>query len=1066
MQHLIGFFFQKKRFTIFLASLFLLFGVNAYKNIAKEGAPQVKVPYVFVSIFAEGFAPQDSEKMILKPLEKELAKIQGVKNVTTYAYVNMASAVVEFDAGVDSVFAMQEVREKTDTAKVEFPQEVEEPVISEVDLSAQPVLNVALLSKDVGNVMKIARDLKSEIELIEEVLKVEIKGELIEAVEVQISSQALHQFGVSVEDILKIKNNNKLISSGMIRSDSGEFLVNVPSLVKDVGEIANLPISLKENVVVKLKDIAKIVPTYKERETIAKINGQDAVVLEVAKRSGTNIINTIAKVKNVVDGYAKNYVGDGVEILYMRDTSQKIKDSLTNLQNNIALAVLIVFIMVMNLVGFRQAVLIGISVPLSFFVSIWIFYLFGVSLNIVVLFGLVLSVGIIVDASSVIVEYANQQMKSGISVSRAYLNSARRMLVPVFVSTLTVLIVSAPLLAFPGIIGGFMKYLPLTLIIVLTTSLFVALFIVPVFGSVFDKPSKDKEEDYSQKPIEEILKMKGLVGFYARAVKKSVEKPWKMMCLLFVIIFVIISCYVKFNRGVEFFPNIETNYIRAFVRGVGNISLQEKQEAMEKLAKKVVEKVGREIDVYYTVAGGTGGNSENIPKDAIGILDIQLVDWQSRRKAKEVIEELRHSVGGEGYIVNFDKEKDGPPQSTDLYYELFAESTEKLQSAINEMKGILEEKPFLQNLEDTRPPIRMEYKMTIDKYLAMKYGIDVATISSYIKLATNGVIIDKFSQNHLDEKTEIILRYKEEERNVAQIMNSFIIKKGKTVPIANFLSIDSGEELVEIVRKNGLPTIAIKANIQDSIVDGFGNEIAVVKSVEKEKIVEEMKKIAIKHDVVFYAGGTDEDQRETMAFLKNAFIIALTVVFLVFLIQFDSFGYSIIIMSSVFLSIVGVLLGFLISGEPLSIVMCGIGVISLAGIVVSNNLIYIDFFKTISASDDISIKEGLIRSAVLRARPILLTSGTTVVGLIPAMFKIGIDFATGVVTIDSPTSQWWSQLSSSIAGGLAFATLLTLFFTPTKVLLYLKFKRYVSGFKGSNLLALLCRSCKLRWKKK
>ncbi len=1042
MFYLITLFFNKKRFTILLSIMLLIFGIKSYSIIPKEGAPQVKVPYVFVSIIAEGYAPKDSERMILKPLEKEISQIQGVKNITAYSYVNHASVAIEFDAGMDTNFAINEVRDKVDIAKIEFPKEVEDPIISEVDLSAMPVLNVILLASNVESIMPLARSLRDEIELISEVLKVEIRGEQIEAVEVQISSSALRQFNISIEDILQIKNNNKLISSGVMRSQSGEFSINVPSLVKDYREIGELPINLKGSTI-NLKDISKIIKTHKDRESIARINGKEAIVLQVSKRSGENIINTISKVRNTVKEHTKN-IGDNIQIRYTRDASQKIRNSLSNLQNNIILAVIIVFIIVMNLMGFRQAILIGLSVPLSFFIAIWVLYTLGISLNIVVLFGLVLSVGIIVDATSVIVEYASQKISSGMEVGKAYLESVKKMFVPVTISTITVLIVSTPLLAFPGIVGGFMKYLPLTLIIVLISSLFVALFIIPTLGALFDRPSKkDTHTNLENKPIVDILKMKGIVGWYARTVLHTLTRPLTSFVVLIILVASIVIVYIFYNKGVEFFPNIETNYIRGFVRGVGNISLEERERALNSVTQKVIKEIGGEVDVYYTVSSTSAGNSDNTPKDTIGTIDIQLVDWQIRRKAHSIIKHLRNNITEDGFIVNFDKEKDGPPQSTDIYYEVFDYSIEKLEKAIVEMRKYLDNIAYLQNIEDTRAPPRIEYQVKIDKSLAMQYGVNSSDLSKYIKLATNGVLIDKYSPSYLDEKSEIILRYPKEERSISQILSSFIIKNGKSIPIANFVNVVQAPELVEIVRKNGKPMIALKAGVKETYTGDDGKVISVIKSEEKSKIFHHLQKIANKHDVNIYAGGTDEDQKETMSFLMSAFAIALVVIFLVFLVEFNSFGYALIIMSSIFLSIVGVLFGFLISQSPLGIVMSGIGIISLAGIVVSNNLIYLDFFQTLQSDDDSSTKDSLIRASVLRARPILLTSVTTIVGLLPAMFGVGIDFTTGVLTINSPTSQWWVQLSSAIVGGLTFATILTLFFTPSKVLLNLRLKGYV-----------------------
>lgn len=1040
MKSVVDLFFYHKRFTFFLTLILLIAGVVSYTIIPKEGAPQIKVPYIFVSVYAEGFAPQDSERMILKPLERELSKIAGVKNITTYSRMNNASVVIEFNAGLDTDIAMNDVREKVDTAKVDFPKETEEPVISEIDLSAQPVLNVVLLSEDINAIMPIARDLKDEIESIANVLKVTISGERVENVEIRVNNGMLRQFSISLDAFYGLKNNNQLISAGIMKSQTGEFSIRVPSLVQDFNEIKLLPVKTTNGLVLKLQDIASIHKTYKDQTTLAKVNGRDAVVLEISKRSGANIIQTIQSIHEKVDGYAKN-IGNNVEIIYMRDTSQKIKDSLNNLQNEIILSIIIILLMVASLLSFRQAILIGISVPLSFFLAICVLYIMGVSLNIVVLFGLVLSIGMIVEATSVVVEYASQRINDGVKVSDAYIESVHKMLIPVIVSAVTVLVVSAPLLAFPGVIGGFMKYLPLTLIVVLTSSLFVAIFIIPMIGAVFDKPSPQVLKNNEDKTTEEILSEKNLIGMYARAVYFTLQKPLISLSVLLGLIILIIVAYVFLNKGVEFFPNIETNYIRGFVRGTGNMSLTEKEKVINSVASKVVNEIGNEIDVYYTVAGVQGTEGNGMPKDAIGVIDIQLVDWQIRRKSKDIIKHLRSNIQEDGFIISFDKEKDGPPQSTDIYYEIFGSSLESIEKAVEEMMQYMNKQGMLQNVEDTRSFPRIEYQIIIDKVMAMKYGITAADISGYIKLATNGLLLDKYSPEYLDDKAEIILRYVQDERTLSQILNTFIIKSGTSIPISNFIKIIEKPELVDIVRKNGKLMRVIKANIRESYTKE-GVNVNVVKSHEKDRILKDLQKIAFKHSVKLYAGGTDEDQAETMKFLQMAFILAIVVVFLLFLIEFNSFGYALIIISSVFLSIVGVLLGLIISQNPLSIVMCGIGIIALAGIVVSNNLIYLDFFQTFQGRN-VSVNDALLKSALMRAKPILLTSGTTVAGLIPAMFGISIDFASGVLTINSPTSQWWIQLSSAIAGGLLFSTVLTLFFTPSNVLLYLRMKGYV-----------------------
>ncbi|WPX96939.1 efflux RND transporter permease subunit [Candidatus Bandiella euplotis] len=1031
MEKIIQAFTHKKRATILFLAIMVVWGYFAYLSIPKEDSPDVKIPMIYIVIIHQGISPEDSQKLLLKPMELVLRSVSGVKELKSYAYEGSGVIIVKFNAGFDSNKALNDIRAKVNDAEHNLPKDTNKPIIQEINLSLMPVLNV-ILTGDMPEetLIAIARKLKDKVEGIQDVLNVEISGDRKYIVEILVTPETLDAYNLSLNKLSQIiASNNSLIAVGKVKNDGGTFAVKVPSTIENVYDLYNFPVFTYNGEVVKLKDIATIKKTYKDPKYIARVNGQPAIALEVSKRTGANVISTIKTVKEIIQK-EQMFLPNNLNIIYAQDESEKIIDMVDELENGILLAIILVTIVVVFSVGGRSALLIALSIPSSFLVGILIMSIAGYTLNIVVLFSLILTVGMIVDDAIVVSEYADRKIVDGMEIQTAFIHSADRMFWPIVSSTLVKIVVFLPLLFWPGVIGQFMKYMPITVVIILTNSLLFALFFQPSLGPLFGKPKEfDANTINSMKAAEEgnIEDLSGLSKIYYNMLQKVLKKPKTFVFSGFGVLITVYVFFGIFGTGVEFFPKIEPQNAMLVIKSGGDLSQVERDKITKSVEKRILD-MSSEVKVFYAKSGSFE-TSDSIPQNAVGVIELELVDWKIRRKADAIFDDMQKRVDGiDGVEVEILAQKDGPPQLKPITINFTSRDFKKVPAFVKKVKMAMAEMGGFKDIEDTNSTPGIDWVVNVDRELAAMFKLTAQEVGNTLRLLGDGLKISSFRPDYADDEVDILLRLNPESRKITEIEKMNITNIDNIpIPMTNLATKKAAEKVSKINRVDRNSIVAVKADVQKGVLVN-----------DKIKQLNQWLEANIEDGIDYQFKGESEDQNETSSFLSKAFPLAFIMMFMIMLIQFNSFYHTIVVMSAVFLSTVGVLLGLIITWQPFGIVMCGIGVIALSGIVLNNNILFIDTYQHLRKHGH-DIEDSIIRAGVQRLRPILLTAATAILGLLPMILGITINFFHRDIFYDAPSSQWWRQLSTSIAGGLAFATALTLFFTPCLLLIGKRF---------------------------
>ncbi len=1013
--------------------LILLAGSFAYVSIPKEAAPDVNIPTLYVSVHHEGIAPEDAERLLVKPLEKQLRTIEGVKEINSTAYLGGANVVLEFDAGFDADQALIDVREKVDLAKPELPEDADEPRVHEINISLFPVLTVSLSgTAPERSLLRIARDLQDRIESISSVLEAKIVGDRDELLEVIIDPLALESYNLNATDILEmVAKSNRVIAAGSLDTGQGRFAVKVPGLFETMEDIINLPVKVSGDAVVRFKDIASLRRTFKDSDGYARLNGMPALSLEVSKRTGENIIETIERVRAVVEE-ARGGWPDTVTVAYSQDKSTDIRNNLLDLQNNVLSAVLLVMVVVVAALGIRSACFVGIAIPGSFLTGILVLAIAGLTVNMVVLFALILAVGMLVDGAIVVTEYADRKMSEGLPRRAAYALAGKRMAWPIIAATATTLAAFLPLMFWPGMVGEFMKFLPLTLIATLSASLVMALIFVPTLGAVFGKPGGTADPEtmkaLAADDSSHLEQVRGLTGRYLKLLGQALNHPAKVLLAAVLILVGVMSAYVQFGRGVEFFPDVEPHNAVLQLHARGNLSVDERDQLVRQV-EKVVLAMQREYGEFHAVtaqsmaSSGQRGNDE--AEDIIGKITLEFTDWFSRRPADEILAEIRaRSEIFAGVLVEARKEEAGPPVGKPVHIEVSSTTPALIEPAVRRIAAALEEIGGFVDLEDGAQIPGIEWELAVDRAQAAKFGADISLIGSYVRMITNGMKLGEYRPDDSAEEIDIVVRLPEQYRNIEQLDRIRMQTSSGLVPIANFVTREAKQKVGLLKRNDGRRAMAVKADVAPGLL--VDDKIREVRAWLAGQDFDRRLTIAFK--------GEDEEQKAAQAFLAKAFGVALFLMAIILVTQFNSFYSAFLILTAVIMSTVGVMIGLLATGQPFGIIMSGIGVIALAGIVVNNNIVLIDTFDRLRETTD-SVREAILRTGAQRLRPVLLTTVTTILGLMPMVLATNIDFFSRTVQVGAPSTQWWRQLSTAIVFGLTFATLLTLVVTPSALML-------------------------------
>lgn len=1027
---LVEFFTARRRVMVSFFVMILIFGYFSYNSIPKESDPDISLPMAHVVVLMDGISPEDAKKMILKPLENAIKSVNNIKQITSYASDGSASILVEFRPNANKSQVLQDMRNRVNEVANDIPSQATNPIVKEITLDQFPVLNVAVYGDVPGRqLLVVARDLRDEIEQIPGVLEVSIAGDMEDAVEIVVSPSAIESQRLSISEIANsIVQYNRIVTAGLMRNAGGEYLVKVPALIQDYRELLDFPIRSGGDSSLKIKDIAEVHKIYKMPSNKANVNGKPAIVLEVKKKSGTNIIDVTQMVKDSVSDASKR-LPEEVKILYSQDKSGEIADMLGDLQNELFLAGLLVMIIIVIAIGVRSALLVSLSLPASLLSGVLMLHMSGCTMNVVVLFSLILSLGMIVDDAIIVSEYADVKLHQGYGVQEAYISAVTRMFWPIVTTTSVKLVVFFPLLFWPGIVGEFMRYLPITMIVVLTNSLIFALFMQPALAPIIIRKYQQGSGDGGVSMSEQS------VGFGARCISiyKSVlvrvlQRPRRFVAVLMSSICMIYLVFINFGPGLKFFPEIEPSSAIIVVRAPGNLSLETKHNLLNDVRHRVSD-MQDEVRVFYSKAGVVD-DGESYPKDTIGIIELEFAHWQKRRKAKVIIGEiLERTQNIDGVIIEVMKERSGPSSSKEIVmnvaatrYEMIAPFVEKLRTAMDDMGGF-------KDVEDTRPINKIEWHFNIDRELASRYGLSIGDIGCALQMVTGGYKVSSMRVDGIDDEVDVLLKFPPEYRLISGVENIKLINNaGYPVPLSTVLSKQPARGVSTIKSVDKVPVITVKSDV----VEGYlaDSQIKRIKAWFEDN-----------HDpdITLVFKGDQEEQEEASVFLMVAFITALIIMSLIILLQLNSFYQTFIVMSAVFLSTAGVLLGLMLTWEPFIIVMCSVGIIALAGIVLNNNILLVDAYNH-NINSGLSVYDAIIESAMERVRPIFLTAITAVLGLLPMVLGLTIDIVGREVTYDAPSSQWWRQLSTAIAGGLSFATILTLLLTPCLLAIFSKYE--------------------------
>lgn len=999
----------RSRAVITLLVFLFIGGLAAYNAIPKEANPDVTIPMMYVSMTLDGISPEDAERLLVRPMEHELRSLEGIKKMTSVSSEGHASVMLEFDAGFDADKALTDVREKVDAGRSKLPSEADEPTVNEINVALFPVMSIGLAGPvSESELVFIARQLQENIEAIPEVLEVEIGGDREDLLEIVVDPQALESYGLDYMQLFNlVSNNNRLVAAGSLDTGEGRMSIKVPGVIENLDDVLNMPVKVDGDTVVTFADVATINRGFKDPLGFARINGQPAMVLEVKKRAGANIISTTEQTRAIVE-QASEYFPEGLEVHYIMDESTQVETMLSDLLNNVLTAVVLVLILIVATMGLRSALLVGITIPGAFLAAILVLYLIGFTMNIIVLFALILVAGMLVDGAIVVSELADRNLSEGQPPKQAWGNAASRMAWPVIASTATTIVVFGPLLFWPGVVGQFMSYLPATVIIALLASLVMALIFLPVLGSLKRHQPAIPEEGSSRAG-----------KAYGRLLAKLLRRPGLTLAGMLLVMVAVFITYANFNHGVEFFPEVEPESAQVLVRARGDLSIHERDALLQQVEQRLLGL--SEVKALY--ARSLVSASGELPPDVVGTVQFQFTDWDERRRASIILDDMRELTADiPGIILDFRKQENGPAAGKPIELQVTGADQDAIDEAVELIMAEMNRRGGFVDIEDDRSLPGIEWRVNVDRAAAARFGADVLTVGNAVQMVTNGLLLAKFRPEYASDEVDIRVRFPENWRSVEDITRLTVETPRGQVPIGNFVTVEPAPKTSVINRIDGNRAVTIKSDLAAGAQVGerlnalLGSDLDLPVGVQVN------------------TAGEGADQQEAASFLGMAFVVAIFLMLLILLVQFNSWYQAVLVMSAIVFSTAGVLMGLLVNSQPFGIVMVGMGIIGLSGIVVNNNIVLIDTYNQIRANGA-SAFDAAWQTGCLRLRPVLLTSITTVLGLMPMVLAVNVNLLEPSLGFGAPSTQWWTQLSSAIAGGLTVATILTLFITPCMLVL-------------------------------
>ncbi|MBI5095889.1 MAG: efflux RND transporter permease subunit [Candidatus Hydrogenedentes bacterium] len=975
--------------VIVLLVLIVAVGVYAYIHLPRESAPEVIVPFVNVVTTYQGVAPEDMESLVTVPIERKLTGISGIKEIRSASVEGVSSVTIEFEPDTRIDDALQKVRDKVDLVKRDLPQEADQPMISEINLSELPIMLVALTS-DLGLpiMSKVAKDLKDQIEAIKGVLSVQTIGDIEREIQIEVDPDRVARYGVSLADLASLARlENVNTPGGALDLGEAKFLMRTPGEFTTPDELTGLVVKQGESGVVYLRDIATVKDGFEDLTSKSRLNGKPSIVLAVSKRAGENIIVIADKVKELV-AEARAKLPPGMDLVVTTDQSTMIRDMVSELQNHILSGLVLVVAIIPLFMGLSNAFFVALAIPVSMLMTFAAVYMSGVTLNMVVLFSLILALGRLVDDGIVVVDNIYRHMQSGMDRVSAAKRGASEVAWPVTTSTITTVAAFVPLFFWPGIMGSFMFYLPLTVAFALFSSLFFALVVNPTFASLFMRARPQKGPDMHSEAHP-------LMKRYGAMLRLSLR--WRAVTVtLYVTILVVIIAAFMSTAKVEFMPDTEPQRAYIDIKCPEGSNLETSDELCKQV-EALVQPFKDNIEYVITNVGsmgvdleGGGGGASSTHLSRV-TLKFPKLD-ECRIMPSEIVREVREKLAGiSGAEIRVGKEQNGPPTGPPVNIEISGDDYSQLAALASEVRKTIRDVPSLVDLRDDYDKGKPEVRVIVDRQQAWRMGLNVVV---------------RFPKS-----------FRENLANVASM--NLISLNGGPVPFSAVAKLEEGTGLGAVHRINRNRTVTVSADVEGK----SGAE--VLNDVKKT-----LANLSLPSGYTVAFTGENKEQEDTQDFLGKAFFVALLLIALVVVTQFNSILQTLIIMACVALSLGGVFLGLWIHRMPFGILMTGIGVISLAGVVVNNAIVLIDFINQRRDAGG-PITEAIVEASITRFRPVVLTAITTILGLIPMALGVSFDFQHGKWSVGGESAQWWGSLAISVAYGLAFATMLTLVVIPT-----------------------------------
>lgn len=1097
--------------VLVLIGLIAILGIRSYVTIPKESAPDVTIPNIMVITTYPGVSPEDMEGLVTRRLEEELSNISDVQQMTSTSAEGYSNINLEFSSDVDIDEALQEVREQVDLAQPELPEEAEDPIIQEINASEFPIMQVNVSGRyGLVQLKRIAEDLQERIETIPSVLEVNLAGDVEREVKVAVDLPRLKYYGLTFIDLIEaIQTENVTIPGGNIDVGIKSFLLRVPGEYESVEPIEDIVVDAPNDRPIYLRDLAEVSFGFKERETYAQLNDDPVITLSVVKRSGENILEASEKVKAILEEERPG-LPPTTQLEITSDQSEYINGMVSSLENNIISGLLLVVGILLFFLGVRNASFVGIAIPMSMFLSFIVLAGLGITMNMIVLFSLILALGMLVDNAIVVVENIYRYLEEGHDNFTAAKKGTGEVAVPIISGTLTTLAAFMPLLFWPGIVGEFMSYLPITLIITLSSSLLVALVINPVLCALFMNLERQEGQAGPQMSRKGRLFLMGAVGlllliglfnsvltwsmliiaggllwllnhfvlhpvgewwqrdglnkvldYYERSLRWALDHSKTVFGSAIVILFSSFIIFGMFNAGVEFFPEgIPPAQAYVQVEAPVGTNVEYTASVIDEIEQKIpqlphpgdVESVlstaGSAITAGPVAMGGTSSHQ--------GTIVLNFVDYEEREGSTfNAIEYARNHFGESvaGAEVTVEEQQQGPPTGKPINLEISGNNLDVLEQTSEEILQLLENDPVyrkLDGLETDLAEARPEIRVDVDREKAAVFGLSTQQIGNTVRQAINGVEASQYRVGQ--DEYDITVRLAEPYRDhLSVLQNLTVMEEGRQIPLTSVADWEIREGLGGINHKNQERLITVMADVRS----GY-NANAVLEEVQT---VLNDYLTGLPEDYTATWTGEQEDQQEAMDFLTSAFLVALFLITFILISEFNSISKPFIVMTSVIMSTAGVFLGLTLFQMPFVIIMTGVGIISLAGVVVNNAIVLIDYIDILRVRDNLPLYEALVEGGRVRFRPVILTALTTTLGLVPLAAGFNLDF---IVLINNPAefftnigqylywggeqSAWWAPMAIAVINGLIFATFLTLILVPVLYYLFERGRRNVNLF--------------------